>query len=87
MYNDKAIERAGFVGREGEFRQELKKLLEPKKWNTELGDIVLPGIAFVLKKHILVYRTNARDNNFPIFAASPTDFGEEPDSDTPIILC
>ena len=65
----------------------MKKLLEPKKWDTELGDIVLPGIALVLKKYILVYRTNARDNNFPIFAASPTDFGGEPDSYIPIVLC
>ena len=52
-----------------------------------MGDIVLPGIALVLKKHILVYRTNARDNNFPIFAVSPTDFGGEADTETPIVLC
>ena len=84
---DRAIERAGFVGREKVFRQELDKLLEPKNWDTELGDIVLPGIALVLKKYILVYRTNARDNNFPIFAASPTDFGGMPDTDVPIVLC
>ena len=36
----------------------------------------------------MVPLTNMRyDDNFPIFAESQTDFGGEPDTDTPIILC
>ena len=87
MNNEIAIEKSGFVGREEEYRTELKKLLDPTVWDTQLGDVILPGIALVVKKNLLVYRTNTQHDNSPVFVVSPTEFGGVADTQIPIILC
>ena len=48
---------------------------------------VIDLAALVVKKNLLVYRTNTRHNNFPIFVVSPTELGGLADTQIPIVLC
>ena len=87
MHNEIAIQKAGFAGREEEYKAQLRKLLDPKTWDTDLGDLIVPGIALVVRKNLLIYRTNTQHGDSPILVVSPTELGGVADTPIPIILC
>ena len=53
--NQIAQENSGYAGRRREYRTELNELLIDRVWNVDMGDLVLPGIAFTTSKILLVY--------------------------------
>ena len=56
-------------------------------WDTKVSDLVLPGIAFTLKKNILIFYTNPRLSDHPITVYTPRFLHGEADCDVPLVYC
>ena len=69
-----------------EWEIELGKLLELGIWNTKVADLILPGIAFTLKKNILIFYTNAHLDDHPIRVITPGFLGGEADCNVPLVF-
>ena len=69
-----------------EWQIELGKLMELGIWDTKVADLILPGIAFTLKKHILIFQTNAHLDDHPIRVVTPGFLGGEADCNVPLVF-
>nr|MCS5576613.1 hypothetical protein [Alteromonas macleodii] len=76
-----------FNGSQDEYKKELDKLHKVGTWTPAIADFVMPGIAFTLKKNILIYKTRRFMGKAPIFVVSASQLGGEADTDIPIVLC
>ena len=74
------------VADEAEFQCELGRLLEQGVWNTKVAGLVIPGIAFTLKKNILIFYTDATLADHPINVFTPGLLGGEVDTNVPLVL-
>ena len=69
------------------WKQELNKLRQPREWASKISDMMLPGIAFTLKKNILIIKTRpASATEKPIDLVLPETFGTVSNTEIPIIL-
>ena len=55
--NTMAQMKAGYTGKTRQWKRDIKQLLVPGQWDTTVGDLVIPGIAFTTKKTILILHT------------------------------
>ena len=55
-------------------------------WDTKVADLILPGIAFSLKKNILIFQTNAHLDDHPIRVITPGFLGGEADCRVPLVF-
>ena len=46
--------------------EDLNNLLIDGHWDSAVGDLVIPGIAYTTKKNILIFHTNPTLGNSPI---------------------
>ena len=82
-----------YGGTKERYIKELNQLLEVSQWNSEVGDLVLPGIAMTMNKNILVFMTNPNiinNINKPVILMTPKQLGgptAEINTDIPLILC
>ena len=70
-----------------EWQSELGDLFQLGVWDTKVADLVLPGIAFTLKKNLLIFYTNPRLSNYPITVYTPRFLHGEADCDVPLVYC
>ena len=70
-----------------EWQSELGDLFQLGVWDTKVSDLVLPGIAFTLKKNILIFYTNPRLSDHPITVYTPGFLHGEADCDVPLVYC
>jgi hypothetical protein len=77
----------GLVDSDLEWQIELGKLLELGIWNTKVADLILPGIAFTLKKNILIFYTDVTLSDRPIRVFTPGFLGGEADCNVPLVFC
>ena len=68
-------------------RSELGDLFQLGVWDTKVADLVLPGIAFTLKKNLLIFYTNPRLSDYPITVYTPRFLHGEADCDVPLVYC
>jgi hypothetical protein len=73
--------------RPDDYKKELNKLYKDGIWTIEVADLVIPGIAYTLKKDILIYKTNRIGDKDPISVVRASEFGGEADTNVPIVLC
>ncbi|MCS5580938.1 MAG: hypothetical protein NZ837_10460, partial [Gammaproteobacteria bacterium] len=85
--NSKAMEWCAFNGSQDEYKKELDTLYKDGTWTRAVADLVIPGIAFTLKKNILIYKTKPMLDRAPIMVVRASDLGGEADTDVPIVLC
>ena len=71
---------------EADFQEQLGKLLEQGVWDTKVADLVMPGIAYTLKKNILIFHTDATLADHPIEISTPGLLGGEVDTNVPLVL-
>ena len=71
---------------EADFQEQLGKLLEQGVWDTKVADLVMPGIAYTLKKNILIFHTDATLADHPIAISTPGLLGGEVDTNVPLVL-
>ena len=71
---------------EADFQEQLGKLLEQGVWDTKVADLVMPGIAYTLKKNILIFHTDATLADHPIAISTPGLLGGEVDTTVPLVL-
>ena len=76
----------GLVDSDLEWQIELGKLMELGIWDTKVADLILPGIAFSLKKNILIFQTNAHLDDHPIRVITPGFLGGEADCRVPLVF-
>ena len=70
------LEFSGGLGKsEQEFRREWAILKEPKNYEFDLGDFVLPAIAHCTRKDILIFRTKLDGPLDPIFVVQASTLG------------
>ncbi|MCS5660217.1 MAG: hypothetical protein NZ842_07435, partial [Dehalococcoidia bacterium] len=82
-----AIVKSGFGDRQDDYEKERNNLYKDGAWQTDLADIIILGIAFTLKKDILIYKTNPGEEKDPICVVQANVLGGEADTDVPIVLC
>ena len=59
-------------------------------WDTQAGDLVIPAVAMVTKKNILIYKTRptyTACGKFPIDVVMASTLGGEVDTEVPLVLC
>ena len=76
----------GLVDSDLEWQIELGKLMELGIWDTKVADLILPGIAFTLKKNILIFYTNVNLSDRPIRVFTPGFLGGEADCTVPLVF-
>ena len=76
----------GLVENDLEWQIELGKLMELGIWDTKVADLILPGIAFTLKKNILIFYTNVDLSDRPIRVFTPGFLGGEADCNVPLVF-
>ena len=76
----------GLVDSDLEWQIELGKLMELGIWDTKVADLILPGIAFTLKKNILIFYTNVNLSDCPIRVFTPGFLGGEADCKVPLVF-
>ena len=61
--------------------EDLNNLLVDGHWDSAVGDLVIPGIAYTTKKNILIFHTNPTLGNSPISVVLASQFGGESDTE------
>ena len=61
--------------------EDLNNLLIDGHWDSAVGDLVIPGIAYTTKKNILIFHTNPTLGNSPISVVLASEFGGESDTE------
>ena len=61
--------------------EDLNNLLVDGHWDSAVGDLVVPGIAYTTKKNILIFHTNPTLGNSPISVVLASEFGGESDTE------
>ena len=72
--------------------EDLNQLLQDGHWDSTVGDLVIPGIAYTTKKNILIFNTNPNMGNSPISVVLANEFGGEADTEVrhqlfPYFIC
>ena len=60
--------------------EDLNQLLQDGHWDSTVGDLVIPGIAYTTKKNILIFNTNPNLGNSPISVVLAKEFNGEEDT-------
>ena len=76
----------GLVDSDLEWQIELGKLMELGIWDTKVADLILPGIAFTLKKNVLIFYTKVDLSDCPIRVFTPGFLGGEADCNVPLVF-
>ena len=88
--NKEIMTQFGFWGTKSEWENELRKLQQNGVWDTQAGDLVIPAVAMVTKKNILIYKTRptyTACGKFPIDVVMASTLGGEVDTEIPLVLC
>ena len=88
--NKHIMTQIGYTGTTWEWENDLRQLQKNGVWDTEAGDLVIPAVAMVTKKNILIYKTNPNYTacgKFPIDVVMSSTLGGETDTDIPLVLC
>ena len=84
--NNDAFAFAGYTNHE-RWLEDLQQLRMSGDWTSFLADLMMPGIAYTLRKNILVINTKPRELSMePITLILPDTFGRPANTDIPLLL-
>jgi hypothetical protein len=85
--NNIAFNWGGYMDRgRDRWLEDLQQLRTPGGWDYQLGDLIIPGVAFTTNKNILIFHTSPGTGNSATSVILASQLGGQADTEVPIVL-